>query len=46
MKDKLKLIEDGFNHQVDLFNLYKDSADLIEKYEQTMALLIKEGPQI
>jgi hypothetical protein len=40
------LLEDGFNHQNDLFNLYKDSGELIEKYDQTMALLLKEGPQI
>lgn len=46
LKDKLKAIEDGFNHQIVLFNSYNDSADLIKKYEETLALLLSDGPQM
>ena len=44
LKEKLKTLEDGFNHQSDLFKLFKESGDLIDKYDQTMKALLQEGP--
>ena len=46
LKDEVKTLEGGLNHQIVLFKSYTDNSDIIGKYEQTLSLLMNEGPLI
>lgn len=46
LKEEVKNIEGGLSEQINLFKSFKDNSDILEKYEQTLALLLNEGPLI